>query len=185
MPTNDQPRTALDIARQPNAPRQNAATLSQTRQQALADMLPETPAHETEPPLSAVEIARSPPVQQNTTTPTGVSSSAASQSPITSAAFPTNNPLPPAIARPPTSPSYPSDISSTWQQLVETNVRVERELKIQVEDNIDALAQRAGDYVVAQLDQREAELLERIAQQINQQPTRRAHLAGPGTTVGG
>lgn len=148
-------------------------------------MLPENSEQETEPSPSAVEIARSPPVQPNTATPPGVSSSAAGQSPIGSAASSLFNPLPPAIARPPTSPSYPSDISSTLQQLVETNVRVERELKIQVEDNIDALAQRAGDYLVAQLDQREAELLERIAQQINQQPTRRAHLAGPGTTVGG
>lgn len=77
------------------------------------------------------------------------------------------------------------DLSSTLQQQIETTVRVERELKIEIEDNIEELAQRTGDYLVTQLDQREQQLLERVAQQINQQPTRRAHLAGPGTTVGG
>ncbi len=181
MNDEDLPRTALDMARQFDVPQYEVALLDQTRHQAVADMLPSRPEGEAYGSHTAAEVARATPTDSSETNPGPVSRTDTTQplAPHRSLAFPSG-----ATSLPVRS-NLQAELSSTLQQQVETKVRVERELKIQIEDNIEQLAQRTGDYLASQLDQREQQLLERIAQQINQQPTRRASLSGPSTTVGG
>lgn len=182
MNLDDLPLTALDMARQPGTPRDELTSLEGARHQAVAEMLPTILEREPNVPPDAAQIAQatdsetsaSPLPWASAVTPTTGQRSLAFPETSSRSLAPLDSPGPMATER-----------SSTLQQQLEAKVRVERELKIQVEDNIEELAQRTGDYLVSQLDQREQQLLERIAQQINQQPTRRAHLSGPGTMVGG
>lgn len=178
------PQSALDLARQGELSSAGPMQMEQARHHAIHRLVPKPPEPDNDPPVSAQEIA-----QMDSAADSTSDRRSPSPRPVQAAAslaqFAQQTGGSASIAFPEASfPAMP-DLSSTLQQQIETTVRVERELKIEIEDNIEELAQRTGDYLVTQLDQREQQLLERVAQQINQQPTRRAHLAGPGTTVGG
>lgn len=182
MHDEDFPVSAIDQER--NQPATNIAPSEPQPGRVVAGLLPQSEETAEIEPISAEEVARQTPPTPGAT-PLVTSASSAANNLLRSQPRTTPSPLPnpSALASVP-QPDIATDLTRNLKQQIDTTIRVQRELKIEIEDDVEQLAQRTSEYLTTQLDQRDAQLMERIAQQINQHPTRQATLSGPGTSVG-
>ncbi|MEW4564674.1 hypothetical protein AB1K70_19190 [Bremerella sp. JC770] len=82
--------------------------------------------------------------------------------------------------------AFDSSLAASTQSRLEAKIKVQRELKIQIEDDIDRLTDRIGDAVDAKLDEREKLIVDQLTRRFGREQTQRNRQPTPGTTsVGG